>query len=199
MFVCLFPLCSNDFDLGLEPDISVADMYRWKVSAYAPCSSTCTTGKYTMESDQTIVDTSLCLVGAAYNKIYLDYLLYWMYLLFSVCLWCTRYLYQLRLVCSLWWSWSRRRLLWLSDQAWAHAWVLHWEAMSSKVLLYLLHLTERHTTHKRWAFYELTLVRQFSSGSSGIRITVCVLKYGINGVLCATWPCFTEFKKTKCL
>ncbi|XP_028987460.1 ADAMTS-like protein 2 isoform X2 [Betta splendens] len=35
---------SNDFDLGLEPDISVADMYRWKVSAYAPCSSSCTTG-----------------------------------------------------------------------------------------------------------------------------------------------------------
>ncbi|CAF94286.1 unnamed protein product, partial [Tetraodon nigroviridis] len=24
--------------------ISLADMYRWKVSAYAPCSSTCTTG-----------------------------------------------------------------------------------------------------------------------------------------------------------
>uniref|UniRef100_A0A3Q3IKL8 PLAC domain-containing protein n=1 Tax=Monopterus albus TaxID=43700 RepID=A0A3Q3IKL8_MONAL len=35
---------SNDFDVGLDPDISLADMYRWKVSAYAPCSSTCTTG-----------------------------------------------------------------------------------------------------------------------------------------------------------
>ncbi|XP_028328609.1 ADAMTS-like protein 2 isoform X2 [Gouania willdenowi] len=35
---------SNDFDVEEEPDISVADMYRWKVSAYAPCSSTCTTG-----------------------------------------------------------------------------------------------------------------------------------------------------------
>lgn len=42
--VCLF-LHSNDFDVGLDPDISLADMYRWKVSAYAPCSSTCTTGK----------------------------------------------------------------------------------------------------------------------------------------------------------
>lgn len=40
-------LPSNDFDVGLEPDISLADMYRWKVSAYAPCSSTCTTGKHT--------------------------------------------------------------------------------------------------------------------------------------------------------
>ncbi|XP_029139035.1 ADAMTS-like protein 2 [Protobothrops mucrosquamatus] len=37
---------SNDFELsplGRE-DISLADMYRWKVSAYAPCSSTCTSG-----------------------------------------------------------------------------------------------------------------------------------------------------------
>ncbi|NXD67205.1 ATL2 protein, partial [Eolophus roseicapillus] len=35
---------SNEFDVspvGLD-DISLADMYRWKVSAYAPCSSTCT-------------------------------------------------------------------------------------------------------------------------------------------------------------
>uniref|UniRef100_H2ZWM1 Si:ch211-267e7.3 n=1 Tax=Latimeria chalumnae TaxID=7897 RepID=H2ZWM1_LATCH len=29
---------------SMEPEISLADMYRWKVSAYAPCSSTCTTG-----------------------------------------------------------------------------------------------------------------------------------------------------------
>uniref|UniRef100_A0AAY4CVH0 PLAC domain-containing protein n=1 Tax=Denticeps clupeoides TaxID=299321 RepID=A0AAY4CVH0_9TELE len=29
---------------SLDHDISLADMYRWKVSAYAPCSSTCTTG-----------------------------------------------------------------------------------------------------------------------------------------------------------
>lgn len=51
---CLSPflsLCSNDFDVGLEPDISLADMYRWKISAYAPCSSTCTTGKH-MHSTQ---------------------------------------------------------------------------------------------------------------------------------------------------
>uniref|UniRef100_K7FVP4 ADAMTS-like protein 2 n=1 Tax=Pelodiscus sinensis TaxID=13735 RepID=K7FVP4_PELSI len=37
---------SNEFEvspLGHE-DISLADMYRWKVSAYAPCSSTCTAG-----------------------------------------------------------------------------------------------------------------------------------------------------------
>ncbi|NWQ90102.1 ATL2 protein, partial [Burhinus bistriatus] len=32
---------SNEFDVGHD-DISLADMYRWKVSAYAPCSSTCT-------------------------------------------------------------------------------------------------------------------------------------------------------------
>ncbi|KFP81053.1 ADAMTS-like 2, partial [Apaloderma vittatum] len=37
---------SNDFDVSpVSPeDISLADMYRWKVSAYAPCSSTCTSG-----------------------------------------------------------------------------------------------------------------------------------------------------------
>ncbi|XP_065505140.1 ADAMTS-like protein 2 [Caloenas nicobarica] len=35
---------SNDFDVSPvgHDDISLADMYRWKVSAYAPCSSTCT-------------------------------------------------------------------------------------------------------------------------------------------------------------
>ncbi|CAI5692242.1 ADAMTS-like protein 2 isoform X2 [Oreochromis niloticus] len=33
---------SNNFDV--EPHISLGDMYSWKVSAYAPCSSTCTTG-----------------------------------------------------------------------------------------------------------------------------------------------------------
>ncbi|KAM6948265.1 ADAMTS-like protein 2 [Aplochiton taeniatus] len=36
---------SNDFEVvSMETDVSVADMYRWKVSAYAPCSATCTTG-----------------------------------------------------------------------------------------------------------------------------------------------------------
>ncbi|XP_030631681.1 ADAMTS-like protein 2 [Chanos chanos] len=36
---------SNEFEVGgNDRDISLADMYRWKVSAYAPCSSTCTTG-----------------------------------------------------------------------------------------------------------------------------------------------------------
>ncbi|NXX95991.1 ATL2 protein, partial [Centropus bengalensis] len=38
--------CSNEFDVSPvdHDDISLADMYRWKVSAYAPCSSTCTSG-----------------------------------------------------------------------------------------------------------------------------------------------------------
>ncbi|XP_078499762.1 ADAMTS-like protein 2 isoform X1 [Lissotriton helveticus] len=36
---------SNDFDVNpLGQDISVADMYRWKVSAHAPCSSSCASG-----------------------------------------------------------------------------------------------------------------------------------------------------------
>ncbi|NXF87336.1 ATL2 protein, partial [Eubucco bourcierii] len=37
---------SNEFDMSPvdHDDISLADMYRWKVSAYAPCSSTCTSG-----------------------------------------------------------------------------------------------------------------------------------------------------------
>uniref|UniRef100_G1MV08 PLAC domain-containing protein n=1 Tax=Meleagris gallopavo TaxID=9103 RepID=G1MV08_MELGA len=49
-FMSLFPasssLCSNEFDVSPvgHDDISLADMYRWKVSAYAPCSSTCTSG-----------------------------------------------------------------------------------------------------------------------------------------------------------
>ncbi|XP_028283364.1 ADAMTS-like protein 2 isoform X2 [Parambassis ranga] len=56
---------SNDFDVGLEPDISLADMYRWKVSAYAPCSSTCTTGitsSYALcvRYDGTEVDDTYC-------------------------------------------------------------------------------------------------------------------------------------------
>ncbi|XP_023146487.2 ADAMTS-like protein 2 isoform X2 [Amphiprion ocellaris] len=56
---------SNDFDVGLDPDISLADMYRWKVSAYAPCSSTCTTGISTsyalcVRYDGTEVDDSYC-------------------------------------------------------------------------------------------------------------------------------------------
>ncbi|XP_069029358.1 ADAMTS-like protein 2 [Embiotoca jacksoni] len=56
---------SNDFDVGLEQDISLADMYRWKVSAYAPCSSTCTTGISTsyalcVRYDGTEVDDSYC-------------------------------------------------------------------------------------------------------------------------------------------
>uniref|UniRef100_A0A3Q3LQU1 Si:ch211-267e7.3 n=1 Tax=Mastacembelus armatus TaxID=205130 RepID=A0A3Q3LQU1_9TELE len=58
-------LSSNDFDVGLDPDISLADMYRWKVSAYAPCSSTCTTGITTsyalcVRYDGTEVDDSYC-------------------------------------------------------------------------------------------------------------------------------------------
>lgn len=39
---------SNEFDVSPvgHDDISLADMYRWKVSAYAPCSSTCTSGRF---------------------------------------------------------------------------------------------------------------------------------------------------------
>ncbi|XP_032388198.1 ADAMTS-like protein 2 isoform X2 [Etheostoma spectabile] len=56
---------SNDFDEGLDPDVSLADMYRWKVSAYAPCSSTCTTGITTsyalcVRYDGTEVDDGYC-------------------------------------------------------------------------------------------------------------------------------------------
>ncbi|XP_051809516.1 ADAMTS-like protein 2 isoform X3 [Acanthochromis polyacanthus] len=56
---------SNDFDVGLDPDISLADMYRWKVSAYAPCSSTCTAGITTsyalcVRYDGTEVDDGYC-------------------------------------------------------------------------------------------------------------------------------------------
>ncbi|XP_045907658.1 ADAMTS-like protein 2 isoform X3 [Micropterus dolomieu] len=56
---------SNDFDVGLDPDISLTDMYRWKVSAYAPCSSTCTAGitsSYALcvRYDGTEVDDSYC-------------------------------------------------------------------------------------------------------------------------------------------
>ncbi|XP_008333008.1 ADAMTS-like protein 2 isoform X2 [Cynoglossus semilaevis] len=56
---------SNDFDVGLDQDVSLADMYRWKVSAYAPCSSTCTTGITTsyalcVRYDGSEVDDSYC-------------------------------------------------------------------------------------------------------------------------------------------
>ncbi|MBN3296665.1 ATL2 protein, partial [Amia calva] len=57
---------SNEFEVGsIDHDISLADMYRWKVSAYAPCSSTCTTGistSYAMcvRYDGVEVDESYC-------------------------------------------------------------------------------------------------------------------------------------------
>lgn len=57
---------SNDFDVGLDQDIpSISDTYRWKVSAYAPCSSTCTTGISTsyalcIRYDGAEVDESYC-------------------------------------------------------------------------------------------------------------------------------------------
>uniref|UniRef100_A0A4W3H0G3 Si:ch211-267e7.3 n=1 Tax=Callorhinchus milii TaxID=7868 RepID=A0A4W3H0G3_CALMI len=56
----------NEFEDGeIDHDISLADMYRWKVSAYAPCSSTCTTGittSYAMcvRYDGVEVDESHC-------------------------------------------------------------------------------------------------------------------------------------------
>ncbi|MFT7808279.1 ADAMTS-like protein 2 isoform X2 [Arapaima gigas] len=57
---------SNEFEVGsVDHDISLADMYRWKVSAYAPCSSTCTTGISTsyalcVRYDGFEVDESYC-------------------------------------------------------------------------------------------------------------------------------------------
>uniref|UniRef100_A0A674AZY2 Si:ch211-267e7.3 n=1 Tax=Salmo trutta TaxID=8032 RepID=A0A674AZY2_SALTR len=57
---------SNEFEVGLlDRDISLADMYRWKVSAYAPCSSTCTTGISTsyalcVRYDGSEVDEAYC-------------------------------------------------------------------------------------------------------------------------------------------
>ncbi|NXI88708.1 ATL2 protein, partial [Rhipidura dahli] len=58
---------SNEFDVSPvgHDDISLADMYRWKVSAYAPCSSTCTSGissSYAMcvRYDGVEVDESYC-------------------------------------------------------------------------------------------------------------------------------------------
>ncbi|NXB34468.1 ATL2 protein, partial [Eulacestoma nigropectus] len=58
---------SNEFDVSPvgHDDISLADMYRWKVSAYAPCSSTCTSGistSYAMcvRYDGVEVDESHC-------------------------------------------------------------------------------------------------------------------------------------------
>ncbi|XP_066517793.1 ADAMTS-like protein 2 [Hoplias malabaricus] len=57
---------SNEFEVvSLDRDPSLADMYRWKVSAYAPCSSTCTTGissSYALcvKSDGSEVEESYC-------------------------------------------------------------------------------------------------------------------------------------------
>ncbi|TSN03382.1 ADAMTS-like protein 2 [Bagarius yarrelli] len=57
---------SNEFDLvSLVPDGSQAGVYRWKVSAYSPCSSTCTTGISTayalcVRYDGSEVDESYC-------------------------------------------------------------------------------------------------------------------------------------------
>ncbi|XP_041847264.1 ADAMTS-like protein 2 isoform X2 [Melanotaenia boesemani] len=56
---------SNDFDLDSPPGISLDDLYRWKVSAYAPCSSTCTAGITTnyaqcVRYDGAEVDDSYC-------------------------------------------------------------------------------------------------------------------------------------------
>uniref|UniRef100_A0A671PMG1 ADAMTS-like protein 2 n=1 Tax=Sinocyclocheilus anshuiensis TaxID=1608454 RepID=A0A671PMG1_9TELE len=56
----------NEFEVeSLDRDISMPDMYRWKVSAYAPCSSTCTTGISTsyalcVNYDGSEVDESYC-------------------------------------------------------------------------------------------------------------------------------------------
>uniref|UniRef100_A0A8C6ST36 Si:ch211-267e7.3 n=1 Tax=Neogobius melanostomus TaxID=47308 RepID=A0A8C6ST36_9GOBI len=66
LYTCCSCDHSNDFDVGLDQDISsISDMYRWKVSAYAPCSSTCTTGissSYALcvRYDGTEVDDTYC-------------------------------------------------------------------------------------------------------------------------------------------
>ncbi|XP_026790363.2 ADAMTS-like protein 2 isoform X6 [Pangasianodon hypophthalmus] len=57
---------SNEFEVvSLDHDVSPAGVYRWKVSAYAPCSSTCTTGISTAYAlcvtyDGSEVDESYC-------------------------------------------------------------------------------------------------------------------------------------------
>ncbi|XP_062873362.1 ADAMTS-like protein 2 [Trichomycterus rosablanca] len=57
---------SNEFELvSLDHDVSLEDTYRWKVSAIAPCSSTCTTGISTsyalcVRYDGLEVDESYC-------------------------------------------------------------------------------------------------------------------------------------------
>uniref|UniRef100_A0A673I926 ADAMTS-like protein 2 n=1 Tax=Sinocyclocheilus rhinocerous TaxID=307959 RepID=A0A673I926_9TELE len=61
-----FSFLSNEFEVeSLDRDLSMSDMYRWKVSAYAPCSSTCTTGISTsyalcVKYDGSEVDESYC-------------------------------------------------------------------------------------------------------------------------------------------
>ncbi|XP_041134198.1 ADAMTS-like protein 2 isoform X1 [Polyodon spathula] len=57
---------SNEYEVeSVDHVISLADLYRWKVSAYAPCSSTCTTGVTTsyamcVHYDGVEVDESYC-------------------------------------------------------------------------------------------------------------------------------------------
>ncbi|XP_053362788.1 ADAMTS-like protein 2 isoform X2 [Clarias gariepinus] len=57
---------SNEFEVvSLDHDVSPAGVYRWKVSAYAPCSSSCTTGITTayalcVRYDGSEVDESYC-------------------------------------------------------------------------------------------------------------------------------------------
>ncbi|KAA0719095.1 ADAMTS-like protein 2 [Triplophysa tibetana] len=71
---------SNEFEVeSLDRDISVADKYRWKVSAYAPCSSTCTTGATTNTiycirkskiTHYTQASLTLCSVSAGISSSY---------------------------------------------------------------------------------------------------------------------------------
>uniref|UniRef100_A0A672G3E7 Si:ch211-267e7.3 n=1 Tax=Salarias fasciatus TaxID=181472 RepID=A0A672G3E7_SALFA len=64
--VCFFLFFSQVISVRcFSSSISCSDMYRWKVSAYAPCSSTCTTGITTsyalcVRYDGTEVDDSYC-------------------------------------------------------------------------------------------------------------------------------------------
>ncbi len=105
---------SNEFEVeSLDRDISMSDMYRWKVSAYAPCSSTCTTGEITSTHRQ-------CDTFA--NTQQPDTIHY-------VC----RHKHILCLMCEVWRVRGGWELLRRFDQAGAHTWVLYRERVPAQV------------------------------------------------------------------
>lgn len=109
-----FSFLSNEFEVdSLDRDISMSDMYRWKVSAYAPCSSTCTTGE--IPSTHREWDT---FAFFSQPDIILCY---------------CRHKHILCLMCELWWVRGGWELLRRFDQARAHTWVLHGERVPAQV------------------------------------------------------------------